>query len=444
MVKVSEKLKKLAQYLGNSLFIVGGYVRNSLLNFAVSDVDIAAEHTPEEVFNLLKDTEFSVSYTSEKLLTLSISCGKERYEYTTFRTDSYGVGHSPTKVTATSDINKDALRRDFTINAIYYDINSQEIVDPINGLKHLKEKVIVTTREGEEVFCEDGLRLMRLARLSAELGFEVEKNTLSAAKQFAYKIKEISTERIRDELDKILVADTKYGRKDAHVNGLRLLTEIGVLQYILPELTLGIGMQQRKDFHKYDVFDHTLNTVKHASADIRLAALLHDIGKPQCYKKNGRYIGHDVAGEKLTHEILNRLKYPKKVIAETKRLVLAHMFDLKMDAKENTVRLFVQRNYDIIDKLYALKQADYLGGGLLSGISPSAKRLMDTYHDMIKENVPFTYKELLVDGEDLIKLGVPQKDRTTALYELLRECALASATLTTREKQMEFLARYMQ
>lgn len=442
MVKVSENLKKLAKYLNNSLYIVGGYVRNSLLGYAVSDIDLAAKHTPQEVFELLKDTEFSVHYTSEKLLTLAIRCGEERYEYTTFRHDSYSLGHTPNSVAATEDINIDAFRRDFTVNAIYYDIALGKIIDPTKGRTHLEKRILATTRRGEEVFCEDGLRLMRLARQSAELGFGIEESTLSAAKQFAYKITEISAERIREELSSILVADTKYGVKDAQVVGLKILTDIGVLQYIMPELTLGIGMEQRKDFHKYDVFMHTLNTVKHAPADIRLAALLHDIGKPQCYKKNGRYLGHDVAGEKITHDILTRLKYPQKAIDETKKLVLAHMFDLKMDAKENTVRLFVQKNFDIMDKLYQLKQADFLGGGLQQGISPSAQRLMDTYQSMIAQKVPFRYKDLLVGGKELIALGIPKEQRNDALKELLKSCALAESKLITYEQQLNFLTKY--
>lgn len=442
MVKVSDKLKQLAILLDNSLYIVGGYVRNSLLGYPASDIDLAAKHTPQEVFEKLSNTEFTVNYTAEKLMTLSIVCEDERYEYTTFRTDSYKIGHMPDSIKTTNDIKVDAMRRDFKINAIYYDISKDIIVDPLNGLVDIKNKVISTTRSGEEVFSEDGLRLMRLARLSAELNLEVESDTLSAAKKFAYKIKEISIERIRDELNKILVADSKYGIVSAHVAGLNLLTDIGVMEYILPELTLGIGMPQRKDFHKYDVYKHILNTLSYANKDVRLAALMHDIAKPVCYKKSGKYIGHDIEGEKLTDSILNRLKYPKKVIAETKRLVLGHMFDLKMDARENTVRLFVQKNYDIIEKLYMLKQADYLGGGICEGICPSAKRLMETYNAMISENVPFTIKDLAVNGEDLINLGIPENKRAEALNALLKECALADTKLKNYEMQKKYLEKY--
>lgn len=443
MVKVSEGLKKLAKLLDNSLYIVGGYVRNSLLNYPVSDIDLAAKFTPEEVFTRLENSEFTIHYTSEKLMTLCIEYIDERYEYTTFRTDSYSLGHTPDSAKATLDLNIDALRRDFTINAIYFDIANNKIVDPTNGVLDLKNRVISTTRIGEEVFSEDGLRLMRLVRLSAELNFDIEINTLNAAKKFAYKIKEISVERIREELDKILLADTKYGIPYAHIKGMKLLTDIGVMQFILPELTLGIGMPQRKDYHKYDVFNHIINTLKYADKEVRLAALLHDIGKPQCYKKSGKYIGHDIEGERLTEKILSRLKYPKKVIAETKRLVLGHMFDLKMDARENTVRLFVQKNYDILDKLYKLKQADYIGGGICEGVCLSAERLMETYISMVKDGVPFTVKDLKVSGEDLVRLNIPQARRTEALNELLKECALVDTKLTSREKQLKYLEKYI-
>lgn len=443
MVNVSDKLIKLAKLLDNSLYIVGGYVRDSMLNYPACDIDLAAIFTPEEIFALLKDTDYVVNYTAEKLMTLSITCQNERYEYTTFRTDNYSIGHMPDNIKTTKDLSIDALRRDFKINAIYYDISKQLIVDPLGGLEDVKNKIISTTRSGEEVFSEDGLRLMRLVRLSAELNFQVEESTLAAAKKFAYKIIEISIERIRDELDKILLADKKYGTAYAHVKGLNLLTDIGVMEFILPELTQGIGMPQRKDFHKYDVYNHILNTVKYADSNIRLAALMHDIGKPVCYKQNGKYIGHEIEGEKLTDRILNRFKYPKKVVSETKRLVLGHMFDLKMDARENTVRQYAQKYYDIIDKIYMLKQADYLGGGRSEGICPSAKRLMETYKDMVKEGVPFSVKDLKVNGKDLIALGVPQNRRAEALKELLKESALINAELVTYKEQMKYLEKYI-
>ncbi len=441
MVKVTESLKELASIFGGELFIVGGYVRNSLLNFNTSDVDLAAKFTPEDVLKKLVGSKYTVKTTSEKLFTLKIICGKESYEYTTFRIDSYGLGHTPTDAYATNDIEVDALRRDFKMNAVYYDIAKETIVDPLNGIADIKNKIISTTREGEEVFCEDGLRLMRLARMSAELDFEIEKTTFDAAKKYAYKIKEISKERIRDELDKILIADTAYNIPYAHYKGLKILTEMGVMEYILPELTLGMGMQQRKDFHKYDVFEHTLMTVKYADKEIRLAALLHDVGKPKVYLQSGRYVGHDKEGYALTEDILVRLKYSTRVINEIKRLVLNHMFDLKMDAKENTIRTFIQKNYDIFDKLCNLKQADYLGGGIMKGESPSVIRLKETYNQMQKEGVPFTIGDLKVSGQDLIEAKIPPQKRGEVLNNLLRDCALVDSKLLDYDAQRKYLER---
>ena len=441
MVKVSQSLKELAAIFGGELYIVGGYVRNSLLNFPTSDVDLAAKLSPEEVRERLSGTKFLVKTTSEKLFTLKIICGIESYEYTTFRTDSYSIGHTPASAAPTLDIKIDALRRDFKMNAVYYDITKEKIADPLSGVEDIKNKIISTTREGEEVFSEDGLRLMRLARMSAELNFDVEEETLTAAKKYAAKIKEISKERIRDELDKILVADTAYKIADAHYRGLKLLTEIGIMNYILPELTLGLGMQQRKDFHKYDVFEHTLMTVKYSSKEIRLAALLHDIGKPKCYLQSGRYVGHDKEGYTLTEEVLTRLKYPVKVINETKRLVLNHMFDLKMEAKENTIRLFIQKNYDIFDKLCDLKQADYLGSGIMDGISPSVINFKKIYRDMIEEGVPFTIGDLKVTGNDLIQAGIPPQKRGEVLNNLLKDSAMIDSKLVSYEEQKKYLER---
>ncbi len=441
MVNVSENLKELAKIFGGELYIVGGYVRNSLLNYPISDIDIAAKFSPGEVREMLKGSKFLVKTTSEKLFTLKIICDKESYEYTSFRIDSYSVGHTPENIASTLDIREDALRRDFKMNAIYYDIANEVIVDPLLGVADIKNRIISTTREGEEVFCEDGLRLMRLARMSAELNFEVDTPTMDAAKRYAAKIKEISKERIREELNKILVADTAYNVPYAHYKGLKLLTEIGIMNYILPELILGMGMKQRKDFHKYDVFEHTLMTVKYSAKNIRLAALMHDVGKPKSYLQSGRYVGHDKEGYILTEEILLRLKYPNNIITETKRLVLNHMFDLKMEAKENTVRLFIQRNYDIFDKLCELKQADYLGGGIMEGESPSVIMLKKTYNEMIQEKVPFTIGDLKISGKDLIEAGIPPKKRGEILNNLLKECALKESKLNSLEEQKKYLEK---
>lgn len=436
-----KELKELAEFFPKKLYAVGGYVRDVLSGFSSHDIDIAADVSPEEVFSILEKTPFSVKETSKKLMTLKIiGSPTSYYEYTAFRTDSYEDGHTPTAVKRTSDIKIDALRRDFTMNAIYLDIETGEFIDPLNGIEDIKDKKVRMTRES--TFEEDGLRLMRLCRQAAELGFSIEEKTLISAQNNAFRIDEISPERIREELDRILVADIRYGVKDAQCRGLRLLDEIGVLERILPEITKGKGMEQRKDFHKFDVFNHILETVKLAPPEIRLAALLHDVGKPYCMEKFGKYSRHAVEGEWIAKNILNRLRYSNAVTKETLFLVRNHMFDLRLECNEKEIILFLQQNFENLDKLYLLKVADFRASGVQQGDCPAVVRHAKILENMKKNGAPFSISELKVNGEDLERMGVEPVKRGKLLKNLLSECALRS-DLKTRERQLQYVKEYI-
>ena len=436
-------IKDLAEKLNGPVYIVGGYVRDALLGYNPHDVDLTGDFDPEQIFSIA-DERFSVKETSKKLMTLKIidKVAGVDYEFTSFRVDSYSDGkHSPDVVKRTGDIFSDALRRDFCANAVYYDVRSGKTVDPLNGVADIEKRVLRMTRE--TTFCEDGLRLMRLCRQAAETGFSVDPATMVAANDNKDAIEDITPERIREELNRILVADTRYGVEYGQYRGLKLLDEIGILEKILPEITLGRGMLQRPDYHKYDVLEHILQTVKYADPSVRLAALLHDCAKPYCKIKNGNYKNHDVEGERIANDVLRRLRYSNDEIWETKALVRWHMYDLNCDAKENTVRRFVQENVKIIDKLLKLKQADYLGGGLESGTAPGVTKMAGIYERMEKENVPFFIKDLLVDGHDLENLGVPGNRRSEALKSLLSECAIVDSPYLTREAQLKYLKQFI-
>ena len=317
-------------------------------------------------------------------------------------------------------------------------------MDILGGIGDIRSKTIRTTRSPGEVFSEDGLRLMRLARFAALLGFIPTEEVISAAKLYSPLINDISVERIRDELDKILVCDTFYGVKDAHVTGLNILLETDVLPKILPELTLGIGMPQRQDYHAYDVFTHILMTVRAADPSVRLAALFHDVAKPILKIQTGRYHGHDVVGGKMTREILFKYRYPTAVIEETARLVENHMFNLDNNVKDSTLRRFLLKNADIIDKLILLKIADMIGSGRDKTLDySSVDRIKNTFLQMKSENVPFSVSELLVDGNDLKQIPeLPENKRGEALNALLQERVLADSPLTTKEKQLQFIVNY--
>lgn len=426
MIKLSSRLIELAKNLNYPLYVVGGYVRDYLagLNNS-SDIDICAPASAEDFALAAKNAGYTVDAQYKNTGTLKFSLGQESYEFASFRSDKYVRGeHTPADTFFTSDINLDARRRDFKCNAVYYDIAAQKIVDPLGGVKDIQSGVISTVAPAEKVFGEDGLRLMRLARIAAQTGFKPSPECLKGATLNAGLIRDVSVERIYAELNMILHADGKYGKARGQYEGLKILQQTGVLQIILPELSLGEGMSQRPDIHKYDVLEHTFRTVAYSDDGVRLAALLHDIGKPYCFINFGKYYGHETEGARIAKEVCSRLKVPKKLAEETVKLVELHMYDMRCDAKENKVRKFIIENYAVIDKLLLLKQADFSACADDFGIAPTVEKFNAIIGKMREEGVPFNLKELNVRGDELIALGLPAASVGSVLQSLLKDCAI--------------------
>lgn len=437
-----DTLKILNGYFEKPLYLVGGAVRDMLMGLPMGDLDIASANSPDEIFSMLSGTEFTVKTGAKKLFTLIIKGYGEEFEHTSFRVDSYTAGnHRPDSVTLTSDMEKDALRRDFTANAVYYDVEKDEYIDLVGGISDIRNKVLRTVIDPFTVLSQDGLRLMRLVRFACELGFSVEEKTLDGAKRFASLLTDIAKERVREELDKILLADGYCGIADAPIRGLELMREIGLTDIVLPFLLPCVGLQQKKKYHLYDVYNHTLMAVRYADRSIRLAALLHDVGKPVSYEKSGgkNMHGHDVEGAKIADDFMSLYRYSTAEREETVKLVALHMFDLGCDAKEVTVRRFLQENHEIIDKLLLLKEADFLASGVEKPPAPGVERLRATFLAMKEEGIPMTVKELKADGTDLISLGIPERERSKSLSALLSNTVYGGEWLT-REKQLSFLA----
>lgn len=416
-MKISAALKNLAEIFPSDLYVVGGAVRDSLRGVETEDTDLAGAAKPEEVKAALSESGYKVCDSSPKLGTLIISCGREKFEYTTFRTDSYPEGsgvHKPDSVIFTDDIEKDCRRRDFRCNAIYYDIKREKIVDPLCGAEDVEKKLLRTTRAAEGVFSEDGLRIMRLIRFVSTLGFTPDGEAVLAAKKLSGRLKDVSAERIRDELDKTL--------KGANVvNAMQLMLSTGALRQVIPELAENEGVEQPANVHKYDALTHAFHTAAEAREDIKLAALLHDVGKAEAIKKDGNMHSHAEYGAALAKEITRRLKYPNAVIAETEALIREHMYDVNANARESKLRRFVARNIGHIDKLIALVRADSKGTGLFDDC-PRADRFQATYDKMKENDIPFTVRQLDVNGDDIKKLGFKGEEIGKALDLLLTEC----------------------
>ena len=419
-----EQLKKIASLSPAPLYLVGGAVRNALAGLAdTHDYDLCAPMSAEDFRTLAQACGVAVSAVYKNTGTVLLSMEGCSCEFTSFRTDFYRTGvHAPVSVSFTTDIAQDARRRDFRCNAVYYDIAGETIADPLGGAEDIAARVLKTTRSAGEVFSEDGLRLLRLARLAAELGFAPDADSLRAARENASLIRDISPERVLGELTLLLHADEKYGRSFAHYEGLKILDETRVLDEILPELTLGRGMAQRSDFHDHDVLEHSLRACRYADRRVRLSALLHDAGKPAAYLANGNFHGHDVIGEPIGRKICERLRVPKKQTDIVCRMIALHMYDLDGKTRERKIRLFILRNYDVYDLLCLVKQADYSGCKDKTDPCPTLLKWNKILERMKTENVPFSLKDLAVNGDDLLPF-MPAKKIGSVLKALQESCA---------------------
>ncbi len=400
------------------LLVVGGSVRDFLCGTLKpeADWDIAGAGSDEELIATAKEAGFTVDavYKNTGTVRLSDPSGV-KYEFTRFRSDKYVRGlHAPAEIEFTADIKKDAVRRDFTANAVYYDAKEEKFIDPLGGIPDIEKRIFRTVAPAGKVFGEDGLRLMRLARLAAETGFSPDKECLAGAKKHASLIRDIVPERIFTELTRLLNTDGENAYR-----GLHILKDTGVLKEIMPELALGDGLHQRADFHKHDVLEHSLRCVRYSQKDIRFAALLHDAGKPFCFYRDGNFYDHPAEGARIAGEILTRLKAPVKLINETKTLVALHMRDFNLQMKENKVRRTIAENFALLPKLLALFQADFSACKDDLSPAPVALKWQRISEKMKSEGAPRSLKELKINGNDLLKIGVKPEKIGHALNELL-------------------------
>ena len=435
-IYVPEWLEKFAKANEEPLYLVGGYVRNVLGGLPPSDIDIAGKAMPEK---LVLPHGFFFATTYRRMGTALI---KHRFrpdieiEYTPFRTEEYapGGGHTPISVRFDAGIEEDARRRDFTVNSIYYDIKRKRIIDCFGGTKDISRRLI-RAYDPERVFSSDGLRLMRLVRIAAETGFGIERATAETAMRRAAFLADITPNRKRDELLKILNADLAYGVEDAHYRGLKMLRDFGFLPYILPELAELDGLAQPGGHHKYDALEHTFRVVRASPPEIRLAALLHDVGKAEAVRRSGRMHNHEIYGAEITRRITGAegLKLPNKVAQKTERLVRWHMYDGDGKTGNGKMLLFVAHNSDIIDELTALMEADRAGKGVPSD---SPLRIKEFYEKLRESGAPVNMSKLKINGADLLSLGYEGTRVKEKLSELFDMCVL-SPELNKHKKLMK-------
>ncbi|PIE97584.1 MAG: polynucleotide adenylyltransferase [Treponema sp.] len=417
---VPYKLKEVASIFhgaGFQVFLVGGAVRDFFLGKKPPDYDLASDAKPEDVMRIFK----KVLPTGIAHGTVTILYKGLNIECTTFRADGdYSDARHPDNVNYVASIEEDLSRRDFTVNAMAVSLPKGNIVDPFNGASDLKKCIIQTVGNPDKRFSEDALRLMRAVRFATKLNFQIEEKTFDAISKLHENIKSVSIERVRDEFSKILLSEKP-------IIGLRLLESTGLLKIIIPELSECRGVEQ-KGMHRFDVLDHSFLVCNQTPPELhlRLSGLFHDIAKPQTRAQdsygNFTFYRHEVKGAKLTGKILKRLKFPNRLIDKVVLLIREHMFHYEENWKSSTVRRFIARvGRENIDDLFALRQADTFG---LQGepvppilLSEFAERI-DT---VLSESNVLGLKDLTVNGNDLIKIGVPKgKMVGRILYDLLQ------------------------
>ncbi len=412
---------------GYEAYLVGGCVRDLLMRRAPKDYDVATDARPERVAKLFRRTipvgaQFGVQI---------VMIGKTPYEVATFRTDQeYKDGRHPEGVVF-SNPKEDVLRRDFTVNGLFYDPIKKKVIDYVGGREDLKRKLVRAIGDPAKRFSEDKLRMLRAVRFAATLGFELDPATFKAVQSAAGQITEVSPERIRDELVKLFTGPHP-GR------GLELLDESGLLKVILPEVEKMKGVQQPPEFHpEGDVFIHTrmvLDGLPGSSAVVAIGALLHDVGKPPTFRVADRirFDGHDRVGAKMAEGICRRLRFSNAETGAVADLVGEHMkFKDVRQMKLSTLKRFMAN--PIFPEHLKLHRADCMASHKdLTNWNFMRRKLKELPKKEIKP-------EPLINGHDLLKAGYPEGPQVGLILKAVEEKQLEKE-LTSKPEALAWVA----
>lgn len=467
--EISEVSSKL-QRAGYEAYLVGGCVRDLLLNKAPKDWDLTTNATPEQIQSVFPDSFYENDYGTVGVKTGSDDPTLAIVEVTPYRKESgYSDKRRPDTVEFGVSLQDDLARRDFTINALALDASQGQIIDLYDGQKDIKDKVIRCVGNAEQRLSEDALRMMRAVRLVAELGFAIDTDTAAAIKLHAKHLGSISRERVRDELTRILLSDDPMG-------ALTLAQQLGILDFIAADLSRGIGVDQNQA-HKYDVFGHLMRSMQHAadkgySFEVRLAALFHDVSKPETRrwsedKKDWTFHGHDVVGSRVTKKALESLKFSRETIDKVVKLVRWHMFfsDPEVITLSAVRRVITNVGKESIQDLLNLRICDRIGTGRpkeqpfrlrkyvamvdqalrdpisVAMLKTDGNRLMKQFHVQPGPRIGWTLHALLEEVLDDPKRNTEEylDKRTSELFALsddeLRE--MGESGKETREKREE-------
>lgn len=425
---VPEEILKLHTALKNAGFeayLVGGCVRDLLLAREPKDWDITTNAKPEEIQELFEETFYENDFGTVGVVTQSENPRLKVVEITPYREEGkYSNARHPDEIRWAHTLSDDLKRRDFTINAIAYEPSTKTLVDEHGGAEDIRRKVIVAVGDPDARFKEDALRMLRAVRLSAELDFALDANTIAALAVNAHLLEKISRERIRDELIRLLESDRP-------MQALFISQKVGLLKYIIPELEEGVDIGQNQA-HAFTVFEHLLRSLQAAAdkkwpLDVRLAALLHDVGKPATRrwsddKKDWTFHGHEVVGARMAKKILTDLHFPKETIKKATDLIRTHMFfsdpdTVTLSAVRRTIRNVGQEN---IKDLLNLRICDRIGTGRPKEQPFRLRKYMSMVDEALRD--PVSVSMLAIDGTRLMEMGEKPGPRIGwILHALLEE-----------------------
>jgi len=419
---IAESIIHRLHAAGYQAYLVGGCVRDLLLGRQPKDFDVATDASPTQLWQLFPHAREIGAHFGVMLV--------EGVEVATFRSDySYIDGRRPSEVRFETNPRQDALRRDFSVNALFLDTETSDIQDFVNGRRDLEDKIIRAIGEPRQRFQEDYLRMLRAVRFAARLEFSIESSTATAIRELAPLIQRVSAERIRDELVMIL---TEGGAR----RGLELLDELGLLEVILPEVTRMKGVEQPPQFHpEGDVWTHTLimlDGLIDRSPTLAMGVLLHDVGKPPTFRRAERirFDGHVEAGVEIAHDILTRLRFSSEEIHQIEALVASHMkFGDATRMKESTLKRFLRMpDFEEHMELHRLDCS-------------SSHNLLDNYNFVKAKQEEYGQERIspppLLTGKDLIAAGYkPGPWFSTVLTKV--EDAQLEGSIATKEEALQF------
>ena len=463
VMKIPEYVKSLVEKLeqaGFEAYVVGGCVRDLLMGLKPKDWDITTNARPDKILEILPDGKYENNFGTvlapiklENGHSASSGQGQDIVEVTTYRSEQgYSDRRHPDEIKFEDSLEKDLSRRDFTINAMAirklritnYELRIGEeemviekekygLVDMFGGEKDLKKRIIRAVGEPEDRFREDALRLMRAVRLACQLNFSIEGKTARGIIKMAGGLKFVSGERVRDEIIKILESNKAH-------EGMMMLHEFKLLQYIIPELERGVGVDQNRH-HIHTVFNHCLLSLRHTPNkkwQVRLASLLHDIAKPQTKRigadREATFDNHDLVGAKVAAKNMKRLKFPGADIEKVALLIRNHMFYYNVgEVTESSVRRLIRKvGEENLADLIDLRVADRLGSGVAKA-KPYKLRHLEYMMEKVRHDA-VSVKMLKINGDDLMKqLEIPPGPKIGAILDVLLSEVIENQALNENE-----------